>query len=489
MAEEEKWAKSLSDDHDGASVSSPDYASENDEKKTGVDVESKQLYEHELEVIVDRMRATGDMDDILTAGYAPFFVEKVKAINSQESREVLEYALEYHRTDINFPYTTYDRITSLLAGEEAYGQGPVLYDLDIRLEASLMKYHSPYPEVRAVCAPTDDPTIPVETFRAYVIGLFWVVFACFINQIMYFRQPSFSLTSQVIQLLLLPCGQFAAKFVPAWKFSIGKYSLNLNPGPWTFKEQMFATILTNVGASASVWSQYAPVIRENIFYGQQWSDFGFNLLITLVTQLFGFGMAGVLRRWAIYPAKAVWPTLLPTLQLNRTLLTPERKQNINGWTITKYKIFCITLAASFLYFFVPDYLFTALSTFNWMTWIAPKNKNLAFITGSTIGFGFNPITTFDWSVINQNSPLVVPFFTVANRYAGQIVGGLTLIILYYTNYKFSAHMPPNVSSVYDRFGKSYNLSRVLDNGVLNTEKYQAYSPPYISAGYYMYLSS
>ncbi|KAK9475718.1 hypothetical protein V1514DRAFT_322873, partial [Lipomyces japonicus] len=96
MAEEEKWAKSLSDDQDAASVNSLDYGSDTDEKKAGVDVESKQLYEHELEVIVDRMRATGDMDDILAAGYAPFFVEKVKAINSQESREVLEYALEYH---------------------------------------------------------------------------------------------------------------------------------------------------------------------------------------------------------------------------------------------------------------------------------------------------------------------------------------------------------------------------------------------------------
>ncbi|KAK9478951.1 OPT oligopeptide transporter protein-domain-containing protein [Lipomyces japonicus] len=49
-------------------------------------------------------------------------------------------------------------------------------------------------------------------------------------------------------------------------------------------------------------------------------------------------------------------------------------------------------------------------------------------------------------------------------------------------------MPPNVSTVYDRYGKTYNLSRILNaQDRLDPIKYQAYSPPYISAGYYLYL--
>ncbi|KAK9334602.1 hypothetical protein V1521DRAFT_345452, partial [Lipomyces starkeyi] len=97
----------------------------------------------------------------------------------------------------------------------------------------------------------------------------------------------------------------------------------------------------------------------------------------------------------------------------------------------------ILLGAAFVYFFIPDYLFTALSTFNWMTWIAPKNKNLAFVTGSTIGVGFNPITTFDWSVINYASPLVIPFFATAKQYADTVVGAIILLILFYTNYQYT----------------------------------------------------
>ncbi|KAK9242757.1 OPT oligopeptide transporter protein-domain-containing protein [Lipomyces tetrasporus] len=466
-------------------VETSSYDNSLDEKKNVVDVVAQHM--HDVEVIIDRMREAGDMDDILAEGGADFFADKVQSISQKEAIEILQYSYEYHVTDINFPAGTLSRIKQLLKGEEVYGKGPVFYDLDLRLEAALMKYHSPYPEVRSVCSPTDDPTIPVETFRAYVIGIFWVAVGGFINQLIYFRQPHFTLTSQVIQLLLLPCGQFLAKVVPHRKIRIWKWSIDLNPGPWTFKEQMFATIITNVGAQNSVWGQYAPVIREKIFYNQTWATYDFSILINIICQFFGFGMAGVLRRWCVYPSKAVWPTMLPTLQLNRTLLTPETKRTINGWKISKYRLFNILLAFSFVYFFIPDFLFTALSTFNWMTWIAPNNKNLAFVTGSKIGAGFNPIASFDWSVLNYASPMVVPFFTYANRYAGMVVAAIVLLILYYTNFQYTAYMPPNTSDIFDRYGEDYNLTRVLSNGLFDLEQYKEYSPPYVTAGYYMYL--
>ncbi|KAK9454994.1 OPT oligopeptide transporter protein-domain-containing protein [Dipodascopsis uninucleata] len=441
----------------------------------------------EAESIVERMKASGEMDDILADDGGAFFIEKMATLNASEAYDILTEALEYHKTDINFPEETLARMRILVAGEQAYGQGPEIYNLDLRLEAVLMKHHSPYPEVRSVCSPTDDPSIPTETFRAYVIGTFWVIVGTFINQLIYFRQPHFTLTSQVVQILLLPCGQFFARVMPNKTIGFGKYSVKLNPGPWTFKEQMFATIITNVGSQNPVWGQYYPVVREQVFYGQTWANFGFTVCINIICQFFGFGMAGVLRRWVVYPSKAVWPTMLPTLQLNKTLLLGEHKRLINGWSISKYKLFNILLAISFVYFFIPDYLFTATSIFNWMTWIAPKNKNLAFVTGSTAGVGFNPIPTFDWSVINYANCMIVPFFSTANTYFGTVLGALILLGLYYSNVNYSAYLPPNTSSVYDRYGKTYNVTAATENGVFDLKKYEAYSPPYLTAGYYMYL--
>ncbi|KAK9335533.1 OPT oligopeptide transporter protein-domain-containing protein [Lipomyces starkeyi] len=457
-----------------------------DKEKNNATVTTVQI--DEREAIVARIKDSEDMADILTEDIE-FIIEKMATMDAVEAIEVLTAAANYHGDDINFPEKTLKKIESLLTGAGAYGLGEMMYDLDIRLEACMMKYHSPYPEVRSVCSPRDDPSIPVETFRVYLIGFTWVCLGAFINQIMSYRQPHISLASHVIQILTYPCGELLSRVLPKWRVPLGRFSFDLNPGPWNFKEQMLATIIINVGAQGSVFNSYSPTMMLKMFYGQTWINFGFIVLMGFSTQFFGLGLAGVLRRWAVYPSKAVWPTILPTLQLNRTLLLPDKKKKINNWTISKYKFFWIVMWGTLVYFFIPDYLFTALSTFNWMTWIAPKNKHLAFITGSNIGLGFNPITTFDWSVVNQSSPLVVPFYTVANRYIGTIVAAITLAIMYYTNYKFAGYMPPNTSNVYDRFGDEYNVSRVLINGRFDQELYKAYSPPYISAGQLMYQSA
>ncbi|KAK9490097.1 OPT oligopeptide transporter protein-domain-containing protein [Lipomyces doorenjongii] len=440
----------------------------------------------EREKILERIQESDDLNDVLDED-ADFILCKMETMGVEEAYDILTAAADYHSDDVNFPAKSLHKIQSLLAGEEAYGLDHESFELDMRLEACLIKYHSPYPEVRAVCKPVDDPTIPVETFRAYIIGSFWVFCAAFINQFFDLRQPRLFLNSTVLQILIYPTGRLFEHILPKSSFSVFGRKISLNPGPWTFKEQMFVTIMTNVGAGGSNFMSYAVTMKLPMFFGLDFVGFGFMLLMNLSTQFFGFGIAGLLRRWVVYPSKAVWPTILPILQLNKTLLLPDTKRSIYGWTITKYKFFFIVFILTFFYFFIPNYLFTALSTFNWITWIAPQNKILAFVSGSNIGMGFNPWTTFDWSVINYSTPLVLPFFATANRYLGTVLGGLIIIGMYWSNYKFSGYVPPNTSNIYDDSGKVYNLSQVVVNNVLVTERYRQYSPPYISAGKILYL--
>jgi hypothetical protein len=56
----------------------------------------------------------------------------------------------------------------------------------------------------------------------------------------------------------------------------------------------------------------------------------------------------------------------------------------------------------FLYFWLPDFLFTALSEFNWIISIAPNNANVVVLTSMSNGLGFNPISTFDWNAATQS---------------------------------------------------------------------------------------
>ena len=52
----------------------------------------------------------------------------------------------------------------------------------------------------------------------------------------------------------------------------------------------------------------------------------------------------------------------------------------------------------FVYFIFPNYIAECMTFFSWMAWIAPKNQNLANITGSLYGLGLNPVPSFDWNL-------------------------------------------------------------------------------------------
>jgi hypothetical protein len=118
------------------------------------------------------------------------------------------------------------------------------------------------------------------------------------------------------------------------------------------------------------------------YLGQSWVSFRYEFLLALSTQFFGLGFAGLLRRFVIYPVTAIWPKAFPALALNRALTVSDQKgEVVNGWKISRYRFFFLAFAAMFLWFWVPNTLFTAIRSFNWMTWIAPNNFNLAMVTG------------------------------------------------------------------------------------------------------------
>lgn len=223
--------------------------------------------------------------------------------------------------------------------------------------------------------------------------------------------------------------------LPDWGVTLFGVRHSLNPGPWTFKEQMFATITYNIAIYTTNSYGMILVQKSPVFYGEKFVTFGYQLMLTLFVQLMGMGFAGYLRRFSVYPVKALWPTILPTIAMNRALTRPEPRENINGWTISRYRFFYVCTVGMFFYYWFPGYLFTALSTFNWMTWISPQNITLAILTGSSLGLGlFNPITTFDWNVATSSyAALAQPFFATCTMYFGSILGAFIILGIYYSN--------------------------------------------------------
>lgn len=188
-----------------------------------------------------------------------------------------------------------------------------------------------------------------------------------------------------------------------------------------------------------------------IFFNQRWASFGFNILLALANQVYGMGMAGILRRLSVYPIEAVWPGNLPTLALNRALINYDNKrEKINGWTMTRYRLFVWSGVIFLIYYWIPNQVcclafplhfaaahanqlptkqfFVGLRLFNWMTWISPNNFNLATVTGSYGGMGFNPFSTFDPNV-SGSKVTSAPFFAQLQQYVMRVIAGIVILIM------------------------------------------------------------
>lgn len=425
--------------------------------------------------------------DILDTGSLPseaaHMIEQIEAMSTCDAVSHLRDILKEYAADANFPLPVYERMESLVEGAEYCNLSPAEWSFQCKLEAGLVMFHSPYPEIRGVTDPIDDPSIPVETIRAYILGFFWTIIGAGVNEFFMHRKPQITLSSSMIQLLLYPCGKFLALTLPDWGITIRGIRHSLNPGPWTYKEQMFATIIFNVAISYTYVSHNIYMQKLKVFFYTDWIDFGYEFLLMAASQFLGFGLVGIVRRFAVYEQRCIWPTLLPTLALNRALLKPEKKENIHGWTLTRYKFFAYFFSAMFLYNWVPSYLFEGLSTFSWMTWIKPENFNLAAVSGEQFGLGMNPLVTFDWNIIDYNYSLTIPFFSQLNQYIGTFIGFFVVIGLYYSNYKWTAYLPINDNDIFTNTGERYNVSTILDStSHLVEEKYREYSPPFYSAG-------
>lgn len=101
------------------------------------------------------------------------------------------------------------------------------------------------------------------------------------------------------------------------------FGLRLNPGPFSVKEHVLITVMASVGAGSAyavsqslrVASVYRTVLKhrilfcffqtdiiavQRVFYNQSWS-FGYQWLVVMSTQLIGFSIGGIARRFLVAP--------------------------------------------------------------------------------------------------------------------------------------------------------------------------------------------
>lgn len=369
-----------------------------------------------------------------------------------------------HRWD---PFMDHDKIDAV---DNAIASGDA--EKEAAIEQSILQEDSPYLEVRSSVKPTDDPSEYVETVRAWTIGFIICTVVGAMNVLLYEHHLAVSISTSVVQLIAYPLGTGWAKFMPNAKI----FGAELNPGPFNKKEHTLITMMAAAGTTISY--AISILIAQQIFYGQAWG-WGFQILLIMSTQAMGFGLAGVMRRFLIWPAAMVWPATLITCSVMDGLHSRGSVEPIHGWTMGRYKFFMIVAGATFCWQWVPNSIAPFVGYLGlFPTWAAPNNVAVNQVFGGVNGLGFIP-GTLDWSGVAGffGNPLQFPSFALWNALFGALVILVCGYAVAFGGASFYRYLPLSANNNFDHFGKVYNTSKILNKDLtLNVEAYEAYSP-------------
>ncbi|KAE9459633.1 hypothetical protein C3L33_08463, partial [Rhododendron williamsianum] len=323
--------------------------------------------------------------------------------------------------------------------------------------------NSPVRQVALTVPTTDDPTLPVLTFRMWVLGVFSCVLLSFLNQFFWYRTEPLTITAISAQIAVVPLGQLMAARITDRVFFKGKrWEFTLNPGPFNVKEHVLITIFANSGAG----SVYA-------------------IHVVTVVKVLGFGWAGIFRRYLVEPAAMWWPANLVQVSLFRAL--HEKEERPKGG-VTRTQFFLIALTCSFSYYVFPGYLFEMLTSFSWICWIFPTSVLAQQLGSGLYGLGIGALG-FDWSTISSylGSPLASPWFATANVAAGFVFVMYVLTpICYWLDVYKAKTFAIFSDELYQSDGQEYNITSIIDSNFhLDIAAYEREGPLYLSTFFAM----
>ncbi|KAG6477227.1 oligopeptide transporter 3-like [Zingiber officinale] len=341
----------------------------------------------------------------------------------------------------------------------------------------------PVEEVALVVPETDDPTLPVMTFRAWFLGLASCSLLIFLNTFFTYRTQPLTISAILMQIAVLPIGQFMASVLPNREVRIfpGGWGFNLNPGPFNIKEHVIITVFANCGVSFGGGDAYSiGAITVMKAYYKQSLSFLCALVIVLTTQLLGYGWAGMMRKYLVEPAEMWWPSNLAQVSLFRALHEKDERSK----ELSRMKFFLIFFIASFAYYTLPGYLVPILTFFSWMCWAWPHSITAQQIGSAYHGLGVGAFT-LDWAGISayHGSPLVTPWVSILNVAAGFIMFIYIIVPVCYWKFNtFDAQKFPIFSNkLFTTTGHPYDTTRILTpNFDLNVAAYESYGKLYLS---------
>jgi len=215
-------------------------------------------------------------------------------------------------------------------------------------------------------------------------------------------------------------GKFMATVLPTSKFSLLGHDFSLNPGPFNIKEHALIGIAVATGFNAA--HAIDILSATDIYLGFRVNAPG-SLLMIITTQNYGYGMAGmagILRKYLVYPAEMVWRGNLVQVVFYNTLHKTDdfsRIKMVRGWS--RMRFFWVVVGVMFFYQVLPQWLASILLYFDWLCWINPFNHNFWAFFSSVSGACIFSLS-FDWTSLG-GSAMYLPLSAQLCVYGGAIL--------------------------------------------------------------------
>lgn len=273
----------------------------------------------------------------------------------------------------------------------------------------------------AVLSKTDDPRTPALTFRVWLLGTFFACILASVNTLFTFRTNTFYVNPFIGVLLSYPLGHLMAKYIPRDRYTLFGMSFTLNPGPFSLKEHALIYVYVST-ASGPAYALYNTVGQRYQLYQSSLST-PICLLFGIITQCFGYGLAGLCRRYLVRPTAMLWPNNLSTIALLNSLHELDGVGGGGGrWTMSRFKFFWVAAGCMAAYQLLPSYFMPILMAVSMLCYVAPSSSSpqLTRMLGSAQpGGGLGMLSlTFDWSIISLHSPITTPLWALMNQFGG-----------------------------------------------------------------------
>ncbi|RCK59448.1 Oligopeptide transporter 5 [Candida viswanathii] len=297
----------------------------------------------------------------------------------------------------------------------------VLHDVESSSDEALEPDVAELPKiVREVVLLEDDPTIPVVTFRFFLLATILIVPGAFISTMNLFRLTSAAYSIFFVQIVSHWCGKWLARVLPNKKIKLGRWiNFNLNPGPWSIKETVLITIAASSGATGNMGT--TPLALAELYYGQVVNPAVALFFMWLIVWV-GYAYAAIARNFLLYDPQFVWPEAL----MHTTLFqTQDRNDKDSKQGSKQMRVFFLVLVGVCVWLFFPEFIFPMTSSLAFLCWVAPENYVANFIGSGLGGMGLLNLS-LDWSNITS-SIMLSPYWTQVIQFVAFVIAAWILI--------------------------------------------------------------